>query len=122
MQDNNGNVLFRQGDVIKLQLSSEPHPRKIGKIIESRKVLQVNRDSSIHLFIKNNSYGFNEALLRSATIFDKVEILEKSNGENNRYIVPLNIIFEKGSYLNFKQQGFEIQIFLKLDIIKQYKQ
>ncbi len=121
MKDTSGNILYIQEGIIRLQLVNEPHPRKIGKLIESTSILQVNRDYNNHLFRQTNSYGFNETIIRTATKFDKVELIEKRGDDTNKYLIPLQVIKEKGTYLNFKQQGFEIQIFLKLDIIQQYK-
>jgi hypothetical protein len=122
MHDNNGNLLFKQGNVIKLQLASEPHPRKIGILNEALNILQVIREPNKHLFRKNNSYGFNETILRTATKFTHIELLEK-NGTIllAKYLIPIKIILEQGTYLNFKGQGFEVQIFLRIETIKQYK-
>ena len=119
MKDNNGNILYRQGNAIKLQLQNEPHPRKLGVINEELSLLEIHRDSSKHLFQKNNSYGFNEALLSSATKFNKIQLIID---DVNIYLIPIKVIKEQGNYLNFKQQGFEIQIFLTLTIIEKYKQ
>lgn len=117
--DNAGNMLYRQGNAIKLKLSSEPHPRKIGRIEEDKKILIIQRDSTKHLFDKINGYGFNYQLLCTATKFNKVllEIIDKKE----RYLIPIDTILLDGQFLNFKQQGFEIQIFIPLTIINDFK-
>lgn len=118
MQDNEGNRLYRVRDNIYLHLNSEPHPRLIGLIDEANNCLHVRRDSSKHLFIKGNAYGFNETILRTATKFDKVKLcIDKTNN----YMIPVSVILEQGEYLNFKSQGFELQLFLKVPTIETYK-
>ena len=116
--DVKGNQLFRNGDDILLRLVSENHNRKIGKIIEDKKLLEVHRDSKKHFFFKGSAYGFNDALLRSATKFDKIGLIIDNK---DRYLIPISVIREQGTYLQFSQQGFEIQIFLKMSIIENYK-
>ncbi len=118
IEDKEGNVLYRQNNTIKLHLKSEPHPRKIGKIDEENKQLIIERDSTKHLFEKINGYGFNYELLSSATKFEYIKLI--ITDKKTSYLIPLNIILTKGQFMNFKQQGFEIQIFLSLTIIEQF--
>lgn len=118
IKDKVGNTLYRQGDIIKLHLASEPHPRKLGKIDEVNKKLIVERNSTKHIFHKLNAYGFNYDLLNTATKFTHVEL--KITDLKKKYFVPIEEIITKGQFLNFKGQGFEVQIFLSLTIIEQY--
>jgi hypothetical protein len=42
--------------------------------------------------------------------------------EKRRWILPKNVIIEKGKFLNFKNNGgFELQIFVPLDEINDYR-
>lgn len=118
MEDKDGNLLYRQGNAIKLHLKSEPHPRKIGNINEAEKFLHIVRDSTIHLFHKINGYGFNYTVLNSAKLFThiKLEIKDKKR----IYLIPLVEILSQGKFMNFKNEGFELQIFLSLTIIEQF--
>jgi hypothetical protein len=118
MTDNHGNKLYRLNDQIKLHLVSEKSARVIAKIDEENKLLEVRRLSKKHLFIKGNAYGFNDSLLRTATKFDKVKLIIDNKEE---YLIPLEIIKEKGKYLFFNQQGFELQIFISLNDLENYK-
>ena len=79
--------------------------------------IELKRDRSKHLFRKNNSYGFNEYLIRASKTFDNVKLVD----DTGTYVFPKTTILEKGSYLFFKQQGFEKQLFLQLDEIEKFK-
>ena len=63
------------------------------------------------------------AVANAAFTIDKLpfKIVEKTTAETNEYVIPLEEILKKGDFLNFKQQGFELQIFLKKEIIEQWK-
>lgn len=121
MQDTTGNIIYRLNNTLFIQLKNEKVPRKIGVINVEEKTLIIKRIENIHLFLKNNSYGFNYTVLSTATTFDKVKLIEKTTAETNEYVIPLEEILKKGDFLNFKQQGFELQIFLKKEIIEQWK-
>jgi hypothetical protein len=102
---------------ISLQLALEEKTRHIGTLYVKDRILKVKRTRSRHLFRKNNSYGFNEHIIRTGILFDRVIL----NDEFGVFEIPREVILEKGTYLDFKQIGFEKQIFLALEIIQQYK-
>jgi hypothetical protein len=102
---------------IALQLALEKKTRHIGTLYVKDRVLKIKRTRSRHLFLKNNSYGFNEHIIRTAILFDRVIL----NDEFGVFDIPREVILSKGTYLDFKQIGFEKQIFLSLEIIQQYK-
>ena len=118
IKDLAGNTLFRQGFNIKLMLASEPYARTLGTIHEESRTLIVRRDSKKHFFYKSSSYGFNDTLLRTASKFDTIQLVVDGNLVYN---IPRMVILERGQYLQFSQQGFEIQVFLKQSIIDQYR-
>jgi hypothetical protein len=99
-------------------LVSETRARLIGTLIEEMGILFVNRDSKKHLFYQTNSYGFNDTILRTATKFSIVRLMVDGNLV---YDIPVDVILARGEYLQFKEQGFELQIFLKIAIIETYK-
>jgi len=101
---------------IALKLATESHARTIGKIFHKERYLQIKRIRSRHLFQKNLSYGFNEHLIKNATKFDNVLLID-DNGER---LVPVSVIISSGSYLHFKQDGFERQLFVKLKKLDEY--
>jgi hypothetical protein len=114
--DKFGNAIIVSGNSISLKLKSEKRIRQIGTINLKDKYLSVDRIRSKHLFRKNNSYGFNHYVLFNATKFDKVLLSD----DFGTWLIPISIILEKGSFLHFNKDGFELQIFLPLDIITKY--
>jgi hypothetical protein len=99
---------------IKLQ---DTRIREIGKVNLKERFIEIKRDKSKHLFRKNNSYGFNEHLIKTGKTFDKIKLTD----DGGTYIFPKSEILEKGKYLFFKEQGFEKQLFLSLEEIKKFK-
>jgi hypothetical protein len=111
--DKYGNSIIVSGNVISLKLKSETRTREIGLINLQEKYLAVNRVRSKHLFRKNSSYGFNHYILLNAKKFDKIKLSD----DIGTWLIPIKLILEKGSFLHFNKDGFELQIFLPLDII-----
>ena len=93
---------------ISIKLENNPKAREIGKVNLKERFIEIKRDREKHLFRKNNSYGFNEYLIKTGKTFDKVKLVD----DTGTYIFPKETILEKGSYLFFKAQGFEKQLFL----------
>lgn len=115
--DKDGNeILINNGRSILLRLRGERKARRIGEI-NSKKQLVVHRKRIIHLHYKSQSYGFNHYIIDNAKKFNKVLLID----ERGSYLIPNKVILEKGEFLYFKQVGFELQIFLSLEIINQYK-
>ena len=113
-------VLKQDGNIvtIMLKIKGDTKIRKIGTIDKAQRVLYINRKRNAHLFMKTNSYGFNDYVMRTGTTFDKVHISD----EHDSWIIPVMDILNKGrKYLHFKQQGFELQLFLSLEEMEQYK-
>jgi hypothetical protein len=102
---------------IHLQLAGESRKRKVGTITKSTKTFAISRKRSKHLFIKGNAYGFNEYILANAKLFDKIKLKD----EFCEWKIPVQFILQKGSYLMFKQQGFEKQLFVSLSQIDEFK-
>ena len=111
--DKYGNSIIVSGNIISLKLKSETRTREIGLINLQEKYLAVNRVRSKHLFRKNSSYGFNHYILLNAKKFDKIKLSD----DIGTWLIPIKLILEKGSFLHFNKDGFELQIFLPLDII-----
>lgn len=111
--------ISQKGNLLKisLKLNSESSPRKIGEVKLDDKTLMLKRIREKHLFKKNNSYGFNEYLIQNGKTFDKIMLAD----DDCVYLFPKNLVLEKGNYLYFKQEGFEKQIFLPLEEMKEYQ-
>jgi hypothetical protein len=122
IKDEAGNIIesTHKGSTasLRLKLSSESYFRNVGSINMKTRQLELVRERSKHLFRKFNAYGFNHHILQNATLFDYV-LLKDDKGAYN---VPKQVILEKGKFLNFKNHGgFELQIFLPLNEIENYK-
>lgn len=101
---------------IILKLKKENKKREIGIISIKERTLYINRSREKHLFRKNNSYGFNDYIIKESRTFDHVRL----NDEFITALIPKKVIIEKGNYLHFKEIGFERQLFLSLDEISKY--
>jgi hypothetical protein len=118
--DKNGNYFkaVKEGEVltIYLHLNSESRSREIARVILPTRTLEILRSKHKHLFRKNESYGFNEFVIREGTSFDNVMVKD----EDGTYLFPKELIQEKGTYLHFKESGFEKQIFLSVAEMKKH--
>lgn len=103
--------------IVQLKLVKETRKRKLGNINIKTKTLYVKRIKERHLHRKSNAYGFNYNFLEGAKRFTKVR-LEDNYSE---WLIPVEDILQKGIFLHFLEQGFEKQIFVKLDVLEQYK-
>lgn len=122
LSDEFGNLLISRNNgrrvLVSLKLVSEDKARRIGTINIAQKTIDMERNRAIHLFRKSNSYGFNHNLLKKTLLFDKVRLRD----DQNEWLIPKDFILENGHFLNFKNQGgFELQIFLPLNIMEQFK-
>jgi len=102
---------------ISLKLSSEKKDRILGLVNKSERTFQVNRIREKHLLKRNKSYGFNYYVIKNAKTFDKIYLLD----DISSWMIPVSFILENGSFLQFQQQGFELQIFLPLEKIQQFE-
>jgi hypothetical protein len=106
-----GNVL-----TICLKLNNETREREIGKVFLKERILEIKRNREKHLFRKNKSYGFNEHVVKTSKTFDKIQLSD----EQNTYLFNKELILQKGSYLHFKDLGFEKQLFLPISEIEKF--
>ena len=111
--DKFGNSIIVSGNIISLKLESETKSREIGVMNLKEKYLAVKRIREKHLLRINNSYGFNHYILLNAKKFDKIMLSDNFG----RWLIPIKLILEKGSFLHFRKEGFELQIFMPIDII-----
>lgn len=102
---------------ITLHLKGSKRGRSIGRVRLADRVLEVERNRSKHLMNKANAYGFNEYVIRAAKKFDRIELTD----EYGTYLFPRQLVIDMGKYLHFKDEGFERQMFLSLNIITNHK-
>ena len=117
VEDKQGNRIIRRKSVMCLALKGAKSLREIGKIDFKTRTMSTYRSRVKHLHRQSNSYGFNHYLIKNTVTFDKV-LLRDGYG---KYLIPCDVILEEGYFLYFKQEGFELQIFLSLEVINRYK-
>jgi len=118
--DDNNYVLIKSNDRlinIKLHLQGDK-PRDIGTVTKSTRTIEMKRKRGLHLFRKMNAYGFNDYILRNQTTFDWIRL---SDDTGSNWKIPVSYILESGQYMNFKNSGFELQRFLPLEELEQFR-
>ncbi len=118
LEDKNGNkiMVMKSGNVF-LHLNQQKR-RRIGRIDRTKRIFMCERNRGKHLFRKMNAYGFNEYLISKAKSFDRV-LLSDDFAE---YLIPISDISLHGrNYLHFQKQGFELQLFIPLEILEKYR-
>lgn len=124
LHDNQGNnLIIRTKDhfiTLYLKLSSESFKREIGKINTKTKILHIKRKRATHLFRKFNAYGLCYQVIEDGKLFDKIRIKD----EQSEWLIPKAWIVDNKDkkFLHFKGSGgFELQVFLPLDQIEEFK-
>ena len=119
--DDYGNKLIcsNNGDriIVSLKLVSEIRSRSLGTINLISRVIKIKRNSKKHLMRSVNGYGFNHRLIADSKLFDTICLSD----ENSDWQIPKQFILDNGAFLNFNKQGFELQIFIGLYNIEQFK-
>ena len=117
-ENGNGIIVEKNGNFLSVSLQlKEKKSRNIGTIDSERWILSVKRIREKHLFRKNQSYGFNFYVLDNAKKFDQIYLSD----EHNNWLIPRKFILENGVFLNFKELGFERQIFITLEKLKEFE-
>jgi len=117
--DKFGNALIGMRDEEKILLELclvGFKPKKIGTIWLHKRNFETSRIREKHLMRSVNGYGFNFELMSKTKLFDTILL----NDEYSAWKIPRHIILEQGTYFNFKQKGFELQIFLSLEQLKPF--
>jgi len=117
IEDKQGNRLIRKKTTMHLALKGAKSLREIGRINFNARTMSTYRSRTKHLHRQSNSYGFNHYLIKNAVTFDSVLLKD----EYGMYRISCEVILKDGFFLYFKQEGFELQIFLSLDTINKYK-
>ena len=115
--DDYGNIVFVKNNAIRLRIKGKRRVRKLFTIHKPLNLIYCERDRKKHLHIKSNSYGFNWHVLMKAEIIENVLLKDKEG----LYLIPIEIIKDIGQFMHFKEQKFELQIFLPLEEIIKYK-
>lgn len=105
--------------LIKLKLCLKGSaPRFIGTITKSTRTIEMRRKMAIHLFRKGNAYGFNQYILNESKSFDWIRLRDDAG---NDWKIPKKFILENGRHLNFEEQGYELQLFVPLEMLEPFR-
>ena len=113
----NNSMIFDTKGGVYLRLDGDQKDRKIGIIDRANRLIRMERKVEKHLFLQNHSYGFNYHLLKYNNSFDTIRLTD----DNGLYYIPKSVVLTRGDFKRFNKQGFELQLFLELDIIEKYK-
>lgn len=113
-------LIIKQNDkLIHLYLKLNTlRQRFVGTVTKSTRTVEMRRENKKHLFYKMNAYGFNDYILRHQNTFDWVRL---SDDLGNHWKIPVSFILEKGTYMNFSKVGFELQRFVSLSDLEQFR-
>jgi hypothetical protein len=121
VSDDTGNLLVCKNNgtriILSLKLIEEKRYRKLGVINIKQRTITVKRDRDRHLFRKFQAYGMNHKLLSETKLFDKVRLSD----QHCEWLVPKEYILNNGEFLHFKKTGFELQIFITIHKIEEFK-
>jgi hypothetical protein len=126
--DKHGNVLTAifqiegketQAIIVRIRVRGENRERTVGVYEVADKIFHVKRDSEKHFHRMSQSYGFNWEILNDS-MFKEVQNIHLLVDGSRNYLIPIAAIRQHGRALMFKQQGFELQLFVPLSVIEQY--
>lgn len=113
--DSKGNKIYpvhqKKWTAYYLHLRDEPRARKLWVL--KWDVFELKRDREKNLFMKNNSYGFNDTFLRNI-LTPETKVIIKEKFRKLKLITTVWDILEKWTYLHFLWLWFELQIFMPL--------
>lgn len=102
---------------LHLRLKGERKPRNLGYVDLQSRVYYCKRESKHHYHYKSEGYGFNEAILTDKWLnVERVCVII----DDAKYVFPKSILMTMGNCLQFSKAGFELQRFLKFEIIKKF--
>ena len=111
--DSHGNRWYMDGNIILLKLFKEKNPRKIGTLFDNRLITFRNRAK--HLMKSNNSYGFNEEVIKSIDV-EYIDLYE----DIQMFRIPRQLLLEGGQTLEEQGDGYEKQLFLSISEIEKH--
>lgn len=102
-----------------LRLKSENRPRMLGNIDFATRTFYCKRNRAKHYHHQMKGFGFNWTVLDDNYLnIQKIHLLVD---DSERYVFNKSLIKDYGKFLNFKQQGFELQRFINFELIKNFK-
>lgn len=111
IRDTYGNRIYMKWNDIFLRLADSQESRKLGWIDGDNLVVIRN---SRHIMRCNNSWWFNYVLM--SNLDRDMNVIVRSSLKSKTYwICKVRDIMDNGTFLHFLRQGFERQIFMRLE-------
>lgn len=99
---------------LTLKLANEPRTRSIGQIFQGRDTYYYYKTvKSSNVMRINNSIGLHFGVIEKLP--EDSGVLISLGPDHKRLYVSKKDILAKGTFLHFKKEGFEKQIFVELD-------
>jgi len=105
---------------LKLKIETN-REREIGYIPTDKNFIVMVRVKEKHFFRKCNGYGINEYVLRNIKQINSNVSFVLLKDERCKWMIPVDYIIEESTYGYYKKQGFELQKFISLDKIDQFR-
>lgn len=108
---------------VYLRLKGENKDRMIGEIDVQRRTIRVKRVKARHWFRSDLGYGFNWVLINEElpVQIDNILLIEDDYGEMDYFLIPLKKIRELGHKLKHISAGIELQWFMKMSDMLQFR-
>lgn len=108
---------------IYLKLNGEERWRMIGEVDIKHKTLRFKRNKQKHWFRSDLGYGFNWVLINEQLPYDvnNILLMEEDAGVMDYYLIPLEKVRELGHKLKHISAGQELQWFMKLRDMLQFR-
>jgi hypothetical protein len=103
---------------VYLKLKSEEKHRQLGILDLDKKIFYCKRNTNKHLHIKTDSFGFNWQLLQDPVL--SINYIHLTIDNEQCYLISKKVVSDFGDFLNFKQQGFELQKFVSNKMLKKH--
>ncbi len=108
------NSWYIDENVVHLKLEKDKFVRRLGIIEDDRFI--VYREKAKHLMKVNNSYGFSYEVINQLHQFKGIRFVDVYD-EEGMFRLTIEDIKIDGTFLHFKEEGFEKQIFVPIDRI-----
>lgn len=119
--DDEGNyIIANKGEKVislSIKLQSESYKRKIGRIDIQERILYIERKREKHLLRKLGAYGLCYKIIQDGKTFDWVRLSDNYE----EWKIPRSFLLEAKCLHFVGNGGFELQVFISLENIKQFK-
>lgn len=107
---------------IHLKLAAEADQRRVAEVDLKEKKMYMKREHGKHYHYTSKSYGFNWTVLNQCSGWDTLVLTVRyDDADVEMFAIPRKVLIQQGRVLNFNSKGFELQKFVPLSVIQEYK-